>query len=644
MKIRNIKKKSISVFLGFWLWCGVVPSFFLWAQNLPLQLKEIEDLYKKGAYSIVLEKSLTLLNTRASRLTPSDQAFLHYHVGMAYKKNDNKEMSVDYFKKLERIAPTSEYLKKAYLELAEIFKGDYFQRETFLDKLFINFPRTPEAVIAGIILSKDYLQLKNYKKALPVLETLVNLWQNANENPELYILLATAYAGIDDYNQALVYVRLAEKKILPSIQNNPDYLFTMGRALYYNLNFDNAITYLENLLNVFPRYKNSADASVMLALSYEKSNKLLYGAISLIKALKQKPPEKNLYTLYLNLGRMLGNMEEKDFVAIKENYPLYTDTKKMLSLVEKNSQDPEERKIATILLSGELKKSNDLEKAIENIYEFLKDKRDPVVEKMFKTDLDVYLDHLDKQQEVEQLFWIWMKMKQRKSFLSNDNLLHFGDILYRMGLFINASEVYLHILKYQMYTELWPIANFQLARIYFQMGKYKSCLDYIAKLKIESEPERSEFNYYKAISYEQLKQMDCLQQLLDSVEINTIFTIFQYHIIDIKAAQLEKQKKYPEALALYQSMTSFRETSKEEQGKLLITIADIIFKQGDLEAALKGYQLAEPLQVNLDWVLYRIVTILRMQDKKAEANEVLKKLKKIKPGSFWLQQLEKYGN
>lgn len=264
----------------------------------------------------------------------------------------------------------------------------------------------------------------------------------------------------------------------------------------------------------------------MLALSYEKANKLFLCTVFLIKALEQKPSQKTLYTLYLNLGRVLGNLEEKDFTAVKQNYPLYADSKKMLTLVAKNSPDPEERKMAAILLSGELKKSDNLDKAIENIYDFLKTKRDPVVEKMFKTDLDVYLDRLDKQKEVEQLFFAWVKMKQRKSFLSGENLLHFGEILYKMKMFLNAEEVYVHLLRYKMFSELWSVACQQMARIYFQMGKYNLCLDYIGRLNLEVEPERSEFNYYKALSFEQLKMVDRYKELLNGVEIGTIFTIF----------------------------------------------------------------------------------------------------------------------
>lgn len=94
---------------------------------------------------------------------------------------------------------------------------------------------------------------------------------------------------------------------------------------------------------------------------------------------------------------------------------------------------------------------------------------------------------------------------------------------------------------------------------------------------------------------------------------------------------------------MYRAMMDFGEAEKEDRGKLLASIAELYFKEGDMESALNYYRLAEQLGINLEWVLYRMVTILRTLGKKSEAKETLNKLKNTKPGSFWVQQLEKYG-
>ena len=139
-----------------------------------INLKEIEDLVQNERYSIALEKALNILNTKESMLSPVEAGKLNYLIGTAYKKNGNNEMAISYLKKIEQQFPTSEYVKHAFLELADIYKHDYYQREANLEKVFERFPQTPEAIYAGLELSKSYLNVKNYKKAIPVIEKLVN--------------------------------------------------------------------------------------------------------------------------------------------------------------------------------------------------------------------------------------------------------------------------------------------------------------------------------------------------------------------------------------------------------------------------------------------------------------------------------------
>jgi tetratricopeptide (TPR) repeat protein len=640
MKIKSVHFFLLSLLFVVWLFTGWTSPVY--GQEISATLKEIETLYKKESYSIVLEKALSLLNTRADRLAPSESAFLHYYIGLSYKNNDNNDMAADYFKQIEHKYPVSDYLKLAYLELADIFKEDYFQKESYLEKVFANYPRTPEAVNAGIALSRDYLRLKNYKKSLPVLETIVNLWKKGEEAPELYMLLAVSYSGINDFIEAIIYLRLADKKIKAVIDANPLYLFEAGKISYNNLNFDNAIKYLEKLFNVFPSYKKNSEAANLLAQSYEKVGKLFLSAVFLIKAIERKPSQKQRHTLMLNLGSVLGKLDEKEIAKIKRNYPLHSNSNKLLTLVKNNSKVFEERRTATILLSGELKKGGNMEESIDNFHRFLKKKREPIVEKMFKKDLDTYLDQLDKKEEAEALFKTWIKLKKRKSYLSGDNMLRFGRTLVKLQLYGNADEVYRHLIKYQMFSKYWPESLRQLARIYYQLGDYNRCLEFINRLNLTSEPGKSEFNYYKSIAYHNLKKDEPLKDLLEKVSYNKLFTIFQYRLAGKKAIYLENEERYNEALEFYQKMLQFNDTPKIEKGQLMSSIADLYYKVKDMESSLSYYRLAEQYGANLEWSMYRIVSILWDLDKKPEAKQALEKLKNTSPKSFWVKQLEKH--
>jgi len=636
------KKINIAVLCVLICWCAVGPARLLFAQNTSKAMKEIRELYDKKSYSIVLEKALGVLNTREDRLLPSESAFLHYYIGLAYKQNGNREMAIDYLRKLELKFPKSEFVKPTLMELADLFKDDYFQQEAYLEKVFENYPRTPEAIDAGIRLSRAYIRLKNYRKALPVLETMVNLWKAGDEFPELNMLMTVAYSGTKDYIEAIVYLRIAEKKILPKILVTPRYLFEAGKVFYHSTNFDKAITYLEKLLNVFPNYINNGEATILLAQSYEKVGKLFMSAVFLIKAIEKKPPKKTEYALLLNLGRSLGRLKPQEIKIIKQNYPLHSDAKKLLTLVKSNSPRFEDRREAALLLSGELKKTDNLEGAIEQMRTFLNKERDPVIEKNLKKDLNEYLDQLGSVEQSQELFRSWVKLKRRKSFLSGENLVRFGKKLYQQKLYHNAEEVYLHLIKYKMFSELWPEARRQLARIYFRIGNHQKCLENIDRLNFPKEPEKSEFNYYKCSALKQLDKKDRVKTLLENVSYKKLDTLYQYRLAQLKAIQLEEDKNYNEALEYYQKMLQFNGSSKKDQGQLMSSIGDLYFKVKDLEASLSYYRLAEQYNVNLEWALYRITTILWELDKKDEAKKALEKLKNVTPNSFWVNQLEKY--
>lgn len=625
----------LCIFLCFALWAS------LWAQDIPTQLKEIEELYNKKSYSIALEKALGLLNTGEDRLAPSEAAKVHYYIGLAYKKNDNNEMAADYLKKIELKYPVSSYLKLAYMELADIFKDDYFQKESYLEKVFNNYERTPEALKAGEMLSKDYIRLKNYKKALPVLETMVNLWKAADKNPELNMLLAVSYSGIKDYIEAIVYLRLVEKQKPDMILANPLYLFEAGKICFNTVNFTKSVTYFEKLFNVFPKYKEVPEATRLLAQAYEKEGKMFLSTIFLIRAIERKPPQKQLHTLMLALGRVLSKLGEKDLKKIRLNYPLHANPKKILNLVRSNSSNYEERRTAAILLSGELKKADNIEQSVNNFHKFLHERRDPTVEKMFKEDLDTYLKQLDKRDEVEQMFRVWVKLKRRKSYLSGENLLLFGQVLARMKFFANAREVYSHLLKYKMYNKLWPEARKQLVRICFKQGLYGECLDNLGRLNPQQEPERSEFDYYKALSYKHQKNDELQATLLDNIKYDGVSNIYQYKMSRLKAIHLESKQKYNDALEYYQKMLTFQDAPNKEKGQLMSAIADLYYKVEDIESALSYYRLAEQAKANLEWVLFRAASILHELGKTDEAKKALEKLKNTNPNSFWVSQLEK---
>ncbi len=652
MTIKTLLPRTVFILT---LLCGNLAVGFIFSQT-PVSTQsteEIKELFAIGKYSLALEKSLDILNTKEDKLTPEQAALLYYYIGMSYKKNQNNELAVDYLKKIELKFPASEYVKLSYLELSEIFKSDYFQREAILEKLFKKFPKTPEAVDAGIELSREYIRLKNYRKALPVLETIVHVWTQGDEKPESYMLAAVAYAGSKDYIEAIDFLMKAENLIKPMITGNPYYLMEAGKIFYYSLNFKKAVEYLELLFNTYSDNKNIPEAAILLAQSYEREQKPFLGAIFLVKAIQKKPEQKFLHALYLNLGRILNTLDQRDLEKIKRNYPLLSNSEKLLTFVKNNSANFEDRKTAAILLSDEYKKNKDFGKALDNYYKFLGSNRDQTVEKLFKENLDTYIYDLGKKNDHEALFNAWTKLKNRKSFLSADNLLQFGEIFYKMKLYSNAEEIYRHLLKYKMYSLQWAQSLHQLARIFVQTGRYRECLDLYDKIQTAEEPLLSEFEYYKALCLQNLKKTDEYGQLVDKLTVldpsmefdPTSINSFRFRIFLLKIGQLNIQGKFDEALDLSLKLEGVPDIPENDRMQLKMLKGESFYRKNEYENALAALNIVSASRsiskTEREWVLFRITGIYRIQGLKEEEKKSFNQLKELNPSSFWIRQLEK---
>lgn len=624
-------------------------------------LNEIESLLNSKKYAIALEKSLNLLNTKGSELSPLEAGTLNYFIGLAYNKTGNSEMAATYLKKMESEFPSSEYLKQSYLELADIYIEDHFQWEAYLEKVFEQFPNTPEAIRAGMDLVKGSLKLKNFRKTVPIVEKMVNLWKVAEENPELYMLTALSYSGINDYIEAVDYLRLAEKKIQETIDGNPLYIFEAGKICFNTRNFKPAIRYLNRLFNVYPTYKNIDEATILMAQAYERENNLFMSAVYLIKAVEKKTNiPKTRYKLMLDLGNVLSKLEEEELEIIRKNYPLYADARKLLTTVKENSPVFEQKRSAAILLSGEFKKAKNFEQVVDNYHRFLRDKRDPLVEKYFKESLDLYIDDLHRTGEHDRIFEFWVMIKDRKSFLSPENLLKLGKVLLEMQLYENAEEVYRHMERYTIFRKQWPLVRRNLARLYFKTGRYQEYLDIRKKFEVKTEPETSEFLYYTLRSCNELKDSEgFIEHFRESgLTSEKIDNLFQYKVMELKGEQLEGIGKNTLALNLYNDMMRYPRLTHPLRFDLMLKLADLFYKKEDWVSALNYYERAERFKAIIretveeniqlgpepeitEWILFRKIFLFKKTDRPEEAEAALKKLKQLNPDSFWLGQVEK---
>jgi hypothetical protein len=621
---------------------------FLSAQTLDGRLREIQELFAAGKYSFVLEKSLVILNTGEDSLKPLDAAALHYYVGMAYKNNRNNDLAIDYLRKIEWIFPASEYAGRAYLELAGMLEDDYFQRHGYLEKVYKGFPGTPGAVEAGMALVEDYLGLENYRSALPIVETLIKSWKMADSQPRLHLLAALTRGGLDDYSEAIAYLRQAEKASPNLVNQDPAHLAAAGRIAFNSFDFKAAAAYLQRLFNIYPAYKGIPAAAVILARALERDKKPFMAAVFLIKTLQKKPPQTYSYTLRLNLARILKDLPREDQTKIKRAYPLFAGWQDMLAQVRDHSPNLEERKTAVVLMSESCKNGKDWIKSLENLHRFLGKHRDPAVEKLFQEELqeklDAYLHDPGKRSGAAELLDAWTRLENRKSFWSAQNLLTLAKIFYRRRLYAHAGEIYRFLLKYRMYEAHWPDAYKQSIRAAFRSGRYRECLELLKKIDTAAEPGRSEFDYYTLLCYRRLNREKDFANLANAIvnDWDGVNDRFQFRLMRITAPYMKTKRQYEKALKMYIKTAASPGLSREDRASVLTAAADLYYAAGDYRPALEHYEAALASggvsSVDKEYILFRLAALHRLMHRCDKASNARIKLRKLNPGSFWLRR------
>lgn len=599
--------------------------------------REIIELYNRKKYSILLEKTISLLSGTSGRLTPTEEAFLQYYTGSAYIKQGNYTAGTGYFRELEQKHPKSEFLKFVFLQRAELDKSDYFKWEAWLLKIFNNYPKSKEAVNAGIKLSKSYLKLKNHTKAVRILETIVNLWQMEEQDRESIILLALAYSGIRDYIEAVDYVRKAADLIQPVIDRNQQYLFEAGNIYYNTQNFKEAIASHQRFLNIYTKSPKLPEAAIQMADAYERTGNRYMAAIYLITVIRQKRGEKKNYTMLLNLARILMNLDAGDYRKIARRYPLESKITPMLKEVRDKSPEFNERREAVLLLGTSLKKEDRKKELFDIYFDFLRQKRDKYLEGIFKKTLNSYINELVAKKNYNGIAQVWSKLKTRKSLLSGDNLLSVAEMFYQLNLLKNTEDIIKHIKKYTMYRKLYQKADILLIRTAFKKNDYAGTLNLLNRFKAVPKNRQKEFLYYKLISLEEEKKDKLLAAELDKLKTEVPKDNYSYRILMLKSRSLELKNRYSEALAVLNTAIKYKSAREKDY---LVKKADILYGTGKLDESLTLYnRAAKVIKDNPDWILFQKINIMKQMQKNQETAVLKQEMEKKYPDSYWLKQL-----
>ncbi len=632
---------------------GTILILFLAISSYPaIDRAEIETLFQNQKYAILLEKCITLLNRPAAPLSSEDKEFLNYHIAASYQKSGNLQIAKSYFRKLEKSYPNGRYIPFVYEALAELNRKNRVVWLSYIRKLASGSPKTPEAFDANMELGKEYIRQRKFNYAINTFEKIVNEWGMGDRNPESYILLTMSYSKTDAFLDALDYLRTAVKKAGKIIRYNADYLFEMSKIYYKTQNYNKAVDGFIRMLNIFPDYKLHTDILLYLADALMKVKRYHNAAFFLIEGIYKNRSavnsgsaenKKKFHTLLLKFTELLMKLDKEQRAVFRRKYENFTDIDKNLTRIKNNSFDYNERRKATLLLNNKFLLDGDYENVIANLYRFLRKNGDTYIRSKFRQYIKEYLKEIKSEKNINAIFRLWVLIKPRKSLLDGQNLIEFANYFKSVGMYKNAEDIYHHISKYTLYRDYWNTAQFQLAKIKFENGEYQSYLDLYRKLVFigeKSSAKEDEFKYYRIVSLQKLKRTEDADKIIKAVDIPDIQTVFQVRLLRKKGDWLTRQRKYAEALDLYQRVLS-RSSNVQEQLEMENRIADLFYLTDQLDKALAAYNQLELKNGKIDWILFQKINIYKKKKDGKQVKTVSEKLKKQYPDSFWLKQLNK---
>lgn len=607
------------------------------AQEPPAAMKEIEGLFNSKSMNKLIPKATSLLESPDISL--QNKSRLQLLLGEAYSALNQPQEAIKHLLEVERTDPNSPYRLPAYQKLLQLNKEDKARYQSYLEKIFLNFPKTAEAVAAGKELASLLIESKTYSQALDVLGTLYKLWQVEDPDGILQMQLATAYAGLRDYVEAGDYIQALERLQTDFLVKNPEFIFTSAQVHYSAQRFERAIELLNRLINVYPRFPQVLDAALLLAQSYERKQNPYLGAVTLIQALKFRSEGPPRHDLTLLLGQLLSLLTQEERQQLSRVYPGMTDPENLLMQVYSETPQLELKRRACQLLVHILRQNQLPRKAVDISLDYLTGNRESSAFKLLRESMDEWLKQIADTGDGEALRALWETFQNKKSFLSGSNLSSLSQLLGKHEMFAAAEEVAAHIRKYRMYDAYWPKAEEEQVDILLKTQRLEAADKALADAA-ERVKEEARFRWFAW----QL----AVKRNADDSEIGRILSdlppldpedraSWELHLaaIDREVAK----KEFTAAKAALQKLEQNPNIPQTLRKDLIRRNALLAFHQGDFELALSQYRELAKSKEEAPWALFRQITILDTLGRKEEARILREQLKESHPDSYWSRQI-----
>ncbi len=284
-------------------------------ENLKNALKDAKKTVDSGYLEEALSEYDKLLESHP------ENAMIYYSKGLVYKKLNQFEDAVSYYKKAISFNPIEEKYSKAILVVAQTMakQGDEeFRRREYDTALsyYQNAVNYMPTFSGGLFrMAKTYFSLKDFENAqIWSIKTI----ESDGEHVQAIKMLGDTYKRGGNLTQAI-----EEYKKAVSINSNYDRAYySLGVAYKDNQQFDLAIDALNKALLITPSYTKAYET---LGVVYQEKNDLENAITNYQRAIDT---DRKAYKIYYRLSSVYNIMEDfekardaaKECLRIKRNY------------------------------------------------------------------------------------------------------------------------------------------------------------------------------------------------------------------------------------------------------------------------------------------------------------------------------------
>ncbi len=217
------------------------------------------------------EKAIVYYNKAASE-GAKDLPYIFYQSGVVYRYKGDDANAIRSFEKLVEQYPTSDRVDDALFQVAQITyeKGDYPQAISKFQVYLRKYPDSPYTPYVLLNQAVSHNNLQQHDQAAENYKLLLDRFSR-HETANSALLGLQGLAGQGKFDEFSTYLD-KYKSANPDSDALENIEFETAKAMYYNLQYDEAIGSFEKFLSSYPGSTLTPDARYFIADAYYRKN------------------------------------------------------------------------------------------------------------------------------------------------------------------------------------------------------------------------------------------------------------------------------------------------------------------------------------------------------------------------------------